>query len=58
LPETNVVNYPQENGAYFLGKRYVRADRVKLEAILNLVGEEGDSNFIRIPELVEIYGKK
>jgi hypothetical protein len=58
LPETNVLNYAQENGAYFLVKRYVRTDRVKLEVILNLVGADGDRNFIRIPELIEIYGKK
>jgi hypothetical protein len=50
--------YPQENGVYFLGKQYVRTDRVKLVAILDLVGDEGDRDFIPIPELVEIYCKK
>ena len=54
LPETNIVNYPQENSTYFLGKRYVRTDRVKLETILDLVGNQGNRDFIRIPELIEI----
>jgi hypothetical protein len=31
---------------------------VKLVAMLDLVGDEGDRDYVRIPELVEIYGEK
>ena len=36
LPDHNIPDYPQENGLYLSGKRYVRNDKMRLDRFMEL----------------------